>query len=173
MSILLTNQIQNLAGSVILRSAGSIIQVVQTVKTDTFTGTANGTALLVTGVTATITPTSATNKILIIGHIMYSSTGTTYGGWFKRGSTDIGLGDGAGSRQHVSMGMAYVTDSNQSNTFVYSYLDSPLTIAATTYQFYVNNDNATAIYINRSVNDSDNSTGKRGISTVTLLEVAA
>jgi hypothetical protein len=173
MSTLLTNQIQNLTGQKILGSTGSIIQVVQVVKTDTFTGTANGTALMVSGLSATITPSSATNKILIIGHIMYSSTATTYGGWFKRGSTDIGLGDGSGSKQRVSMGMALASDSNQSNTFVYSYLDSPLTTAATTYQFYVNNDNSNAIYINRSVNDQDNSTGKRGISTVTLMEVAA
>jgi hypothetical protein len=173
MSTLLTNQIQNLAGGVILRSAGSIIQVVQTVKTDTFSGTANGTALLVSGVAATITPTSATNKILILSHIMYSSTGTTYGGWFRRGSTDIGLGDGAGSRQRVSMGMALATDTNQSNTFIYCYLDSPLSTSAQTYQFYVNNDNTNAIYINRSVSDQDNSTGKRAISTVTLMEVVA
>lgn len=173
MSTILTNQIQSLAGQKILGTTGSIIQVVQTVLTTTFSGAANGTALLVTGLAATITPSSATNKILIIGHIMYASSGTTYGGWFKRGSTDIGLGDGAGSRQRVSMGMSFPGDTNQSNTFVYSYLDSPLTTNATTYQFYVNNDNTNAIYINRSVSDSDNTTGKRGISTVTLMEVVA
>lgn len=173
MSTLLLNQVQSLTGKTILQTTGSILQVVQTVKTDTFVSAANGTELLVTGLAATITPTASTNRILILGHIMYSSTGTTYGGWFKRGTTNIGLGDGAGSRQRVSMGMALASDTNQSNTFVYSYLDSPNTTSQLTYQFYVNNDNTNAIYINRSVSDADNTTGKRGISTVTLIEVVA
>jgi len=73
----------------------------------------------------------------------------------------------------VSMGMSFPGDSNQSNTFVYSFLDSPGTTSSVTYQFYVNNDNGNAIYINRSVNDQGNTTGKRGISTITLLEVVA
>lgn len=173
MSTLLTNQIQSLTGKKILGTTGSILQVVQTVKSDTFSGVANGTELAVTGLTASITPTAATNKIWIIGHIMYSSTGTTYGGWVKRGTTNIGLGSTGTGQQLVSMGMALATDGNQSNTFVYSYLDSPNSTSAQTYAFYVNNDNTNAIYINRSVNDSANSTGKRGISTITLIEVVA
>ena len=152
--------------------AGSVLQVIQTVKSDTFTGTANGTALLITGLAATITPTSVTSKILITAQIMYGSSSTTYGGWFRRGVTDIGLGNAAGNRQRVSIGMAFTSDANQTNTFVYTYLDSPATTGATTYQFYVNNDNTSAIFINRSVTDGDNTTGKRGISTITLMEIA-
>lgn len=151
---------------------GCVLQVVQAVKTDTFVGAANLTEMLVTGVAATITPRFANSKILITAQIMYGSTGTTYGGWFKRNGTNIGLGDAAGSRQRVSIGMALSSDTNQTNTFVYNYLDSPATTSAVTYQFYVNNDNTQNLFINRSVNDLDNGTGKRGISTVTLMEIA-
>ena len=152
--------------------AGAILQVVQTVKSDTFSGVSNTAALSVTGLSATITPTSTSSKIWIVGHIMYGCNETTYGGWFRRGSTDIGLGDGAGSRQRVSMGMALSSDSNQSNTFVYSFLDSPGSTSALTYQFFVVNDNAQTFFLNRSVSDGDAAVGKRGISTVTLLEVS-
>jgi hypothetical protein len=152
---------------------GSVLQVVQVVKTDTFSGIANGTPLLITGLAATITPTSATSQVLITVQVMYSSLSTTYGGWVRRNSTDIGLGAAAGNRQRVSIGMAFVTDTNQTNTFTYTYLDSPASTSSTTYQFYVNNDNATSIFINRSVSDTDAIVGKRGISTITLMEIAA
>jgi hypothetical protein len=172
MSTIKTNAIQTVAGKPILNSTGSILQVVQTVKTDTFSGVANGTALLVTGLSASITPSSTSSKIWVIGHIHYAALGTTYGGWFRRNGVDIGIGDASGSRQRVALGMALVTDLNQSNTFIYSYLDSPGTTSSVTYQFYVNNDNAQSVFINRSSSDGDNTTGKRGISTVTLLEVS-
>ena len=155
-----------------LVAPGQIVQVIQNVKYDTFTGAANGTPIVVTGISATITPKFASSKILILAQIMYSSTGTTYGGWFKRNGVDIGLGNAGSGQQLVSIGMALATDSNQSNTFPYMFLDSPATISALTYQFYVNNDNAAAIYINRSVSDGAAAVGKRGISTVTLMEVA-
>lgn len=172
MSQLRTNSIVPLDGLPAGASGGGIIQCVQTVKTNTFSGAANGTPLLVTGLSATITPSSTSNKILVIGHINYASLGTTYGGWFRRNGVDIGIGDAAGSRQRVSLGMAFVTDLNQTNTFIYSFLDSPASTSALTYQFYVNNDNGNNLFINRSSSDSDASVGKRGISTVTLLEVS-
>ena len=151
---------------------GQIVQVIQNVKYDTFSGAANGTALAVTGISAVITPKFNTSKILIMAQIMYSSTGTTYGGWFRRNGVDIGLGNAGSGQQQVSIGMALATDTNQSNTFPYMFMDSPTTTSTLTYQFYVNNDNATAIYINRSVADGAAAVGKRGISTVTLMEIA-
>jgi hypothetical protein len=97
MSILLTNQIQNLSGGVILRSAGSIIQVVQTVKTDTFSTTSTGSWIDVTGMTATITPNSATNKILMRVTMTVSANPVNVLGALRlvRNSTAIGVGDAA------------------------------------------------------------------------------
>lgn len=152
--------------------AGCVIQVIQSVKSDTFVGVSNTTEMSITGLSATITPTSATSKILITAQIMYCSALTTYGGWFKRNGTNIGLGDASGSRQRVSIGMALASDNNQTNTFVYNYLDSPATTGAVTYQFFVINDNTESLFINRSKNDLDSVTGKRGISTITLMEIA-
>jgi hypothetical protein len=153
-------------------SGSGIIQVVQGIKTNTFTGVSNGTEIPVTGLSATITPNSASSKILITAQISYSSTGTTYGGWFKRGTTSIGTGDARGSRQIISIGLAYTVDANQINTFNYSYLDNPGSTSPLTYQFYIINDNGNAFYLNRSASDSDSATGKCAVSTVTLMEIA-
>jgi hypothetical protein len=146
--------------------AGCVLQVLQTVKSDTFVGTSNGAEMSITGLAATITPTQANSKILITAQIMYACQGTTYGGWFKRNGTNIGLGDAAASQQRVSIGMSFLPDGNQTNTFVYNYLDTPNTTSAVTYQFWTINDNNFTLYINRSVGDLNNATGKRGISTI-------
>ena len=49
---------------------GSVLQVVQATKTDTFT-TTSSTWTNITGLTATITPTSTSSKILIMGSVPF------------------------------------------------------------------------------------------------------
>ena len=150
----------------------SVIQVVHQSLTTTVGVAPNGTAVAISGFNATITPLLSTSRIMILAQIMYSSAGTTYGGWFTRNGTAINLGTAGSGQQQVSIGMALCTDTNQTNTFVYSYVDSPATTGFITYQFWVNNDNTNTLYLNRSQGDSAGATGKRGTSTITLLEIA-
>jgi hypothetical protein len=152
--------------------AGCVLQVVQTVLSSTASYAPNGTEQQVTGLACSITPSSSTSKILIMLNINYSSGGTTYGGYFKRSGTVIGVGDAGASQQRVGLGMALVTDGNQVNSFFYQYLDSPATTSSVAYTFWLNNDNTGTCFINRSQNDGNNNTGKRCISTVTLMEIA-
>jgi hypothetical protein len=152
--------------------AGSVLQVVQTLKTDTLILNSNSTATAVTGMSATITPSSTNSKILVLTHLNFGASGTTYGGWLRRNGTDIGIGDVGANQLRVSMGLALTSDTNQSNTFAFNYLDSPNSTSSLTYQLYVINDNTGALYVNRSVADSNGVTGKRGISTITLMEIA-
>ena len=82
-------------------SNGGIIQVVQTVKTDTFSHNSTSFADL-TGLSATITPSSSSNKILCDMRI-YISAGTSNGTStaifnLVRGSTNIA--QPAGSNVH-------------------------------------------------------------------------
>jgi len=165
-------QINNFNNRPMLLQTGGVLQVIQTVLNTTTSLTPNGTATAVTGMSASITPTSTSSQVLIIMQLMYGSNSTTYGGYFTRNGTQIGVGVAGSGQQQVGFGMAYSVDANQSNTFVYSYLDTPATTSPVVYQLYLNNDNTNAVYINRSPNDSANNTGKRGISTITLLEIA-
>lgn len=150
---------------------GCILQVVQTVFSGTTSVAAGGTERQITQLNANITPNSISNKVLITLNLNYGSSATTYGGYFKRNGTVIGVGDASGSRQRVGFGMALCSDTNQVNSFYYQYLDSPASTSSVAYTFWVNNDNGNSVFFNRSVNDSDNSTGKRCISTVTLTEI--
>ena len=65
MSTLKTNAIQTVAGKPILNSTGSILQVINTVADSTHYTTTSG-SFIATPFSASITPTSSTNKILVL-----------------------------------------------------------------------------------------------------------
>ena len=88
------------AGGLPSGSNGGIIQVKQTVKTDTMSTSGTGGAYQdITGLSVTITPSSNANKILVIPSIlMAADSGHRHGYRILRGSTVICVGDDAGSR---------------------------------------------------------------------------
>lgn len=178
MSILLTNQIQNLSGGVILRSAGSILQVQSTILQTTFTTTSiittSGGGAAVSGLSAAITPTSATNKILVTCSLnINGQSGSTQSfAYLARGTTPIGTGTGVSSRPGMG-GRFYFADSNVAGMIWMQFLDSPNTTNATTYNVYVGTENASyTVYVNRTQSDSDGLNGARTSSVLTLMEVA-
>ena len=160
------------------RGAGAILQVVQTMKTDVFTTFQNaGVEVEITGLNATITPTSNTSKILVSFHIQVGQYGTTYGVYPKRvisgGSTTIiFIGDASSNRQRVTAPTGIAEDNNQMDSLSFAGLDSPATTSAVTYKMFAISDGGD-LRINRSRNDTDAAVGKRTVSSITLMEVAA
>jgi len=155
-----------------LAGSNNILQVVQTVKTDTasHTGASWSSALM----SASITPASTSNKILVI----YSATMvcnqagyTTYTSLW-RDSTQIFLADAAGSRGRSS-GVVGRVDAYAGETLSQQYLDSPSTTSSVTYTFKArSSDGATVAYLNRGVTDRDNADYDfRGASSLTLIEI--
>lgn len=158
---------------------GKVLQVVQTTKTDTYTTTSTSFGT-VTGLTASITPTSSSSKVLIMVQLSFSLGGGTFNdayGHFKvtRGGTDIYRGDAAGSRVRAVFGGQNRTDApNATVGGSIVYLDSPATTSSTTYQ--VESRAATSnggVYINRGVSDSDADVATRAASSITLMEIGA
>lgn len=157
--------------------SGSVLQVVQTVKTDTSSTT---TASWVDLMSASITPISASSKILILAHVSYSGYNSTPFFKLLRNSTDLTVADAAGSRSRVFAGSHL--SSSGTLTFVQylisnasmHLLDSPNTTSATTYkvQFSENNQAGSASVINRPFADTDATWNPRVVSTLTLLEIA-
>ena len=67
------------------------------------------------------------------------------------------------------------TDTNRMNNAIpTTFLDSPNTTSATTYQAYIKcRSSGHTIYVNRSANDNDASTyDPRTTSTITVMEIA-
>jgi hypothetical protein len=178
MSTIKTNAIQTVAGKPILNSTGSILQVVQTIKTDTFYSATSETWYDVTGMSATITPSSTSNKVLVefnLGKVCGLNNNAFR--IMRNGSLMPGAGDAAGSRQQ-----AHFTDSNQgrdgnhTGSLSYTYLDSPASTSAVTYQLQVRAEAYTSqgFGLNRSYNDNDGTAGynSRCSSTVILMEIS-
>ena len=161
-------------------NAGIGSNVVQTVKTNTFS-TSNATFTAVTGLSATITPTSATNKVLVIASyaIGYGTgNGRQGGSRIVRGATPVYVGDTEGNRAggldnlRWSDAFANLTD-RQMLRFTAVFVDSPETTAATTYALEVRAESSGIIYINRTANDGNAVAVSRGASSIVLIEVDA
>ena len=154
---------------------GKILQVVSTAKTDTFASTSSNTFLDVTGLSVTITPSSASSTILIIADVNFGTNGLSGYGFIRlvRDSTAICIGDTAGSRTSGSNGSA---SASADVTFALglNFKDSPATTSAVTYkiQMFAQNAGQTA-YINRSHTDGNGAGGLRGASTITAMEIGA
>ena len=158
---------------------GSVLQVVQAVKTDTFTSSAQNVWTDITGLTATITPTSSSSKILF----QISTFGVYWTMSYNavilrvlRNGTNIGGGDTAGSRSSVmgTIGMGNASKPDTGMQYAWQYLDSPASTSALTYKIQFQQDTAAnPIYINRTLIDTDNVIFPRTVSTITLMEISA
>jgi hypothetical protein len=148
---------------------GSVVQVVQVAKTDAYSASINSTWTDITGLSASITPSSASNKILVM-----VSIGSVYGGnnsilKLVRGSTDIFVGDAATSRTQGTLSdlNAYVNGIPAS----FSYLDSPSTTSSTTYKMQGWVYNGFTLYINQGGQDAASAFRFRTPSSIILMEI--
>jgi hypothetical protein len=169
----------DMAWSTLSRSnmpTGSVLQVLQAVKSDT-QSTSSATFGDITGLSVSITPTSASSKILVTASVSRGTdTNQITNFQFMRDSTAIGIGDTAGSRVRATMSMYFGASDAVSHigTTTMTYLDSPATTSATTYKVQFRSQGSGNIsYINRNASDGDGSTVPRTISTITVMEIAA
>jgi len=141
---------------------GKVLQVVSTLKTDGYS-TASATMADITGLNATITPSSTSSKILILSHI--ASGGPiliAYPFKLYRDSTAIAEST-AGSGNNTYVG---VRPGTSLQNFQITYLDSPSTTSSITYKWKTNGNGGT-----HSINVGSN-TVYHGTSGITLLEIA-
>ena len=168
---------------------GGIIQIQQTVKTDTWAGdSANNYPAFeeVTGLNVSITPKFSTSKLLVTASVNYSTAyWQGYGqlwrgiGGATRSVLNAATGDAAGSRNRATLSLQdQFYSSSNSNTYgphqgQVIHLDSPATTSAVTYGLYhVEADNdGNALYINRSAGDADSYNHNRVTSSITLMEI--
>ena len=168
----------NGSGALSWAGGGKILQVVTTNKTDTFS-TSSTSFTDLTGLSVSITPSSASNKILIcvcIGAVAANAAPVTSGFAIVRGSTAIFVGDAAGSRPQQTFRTASISGDNHAPGGVgFAGLDSPSTTASITYKVQVMSHGSYFTYINRTASDTNTTEayGGRTASTITVMEVAA
>ena len=154
---------------------GSVLQVVSTTKTNKFTTTSTS-AVDITGLSVTITPTSASSKILIVTNINYGGDTNLYGAFFVlRNSTNVVVGTyPTGSQTAATFGVGQTYDIYKVDCASNTYLDSPNTTSATTYKVQASTyDVATTFTINAPFATNNAAYIIGGTSTITVMEIAA
>tara|TARA_R100000773_G_C4210752_1_gene110389 strand:- start:976 stop:1479 length:504 start_codon:yes stop_codon:yes gene_type:complete len=149
-----------------------VSQVVQDTKLDTFTTTSTS-FVTITGLSASITPRSSSNKILVVVDIKGWVQNAQHGELqIRRDSTTIYTGNSSGSRNVASIGGLYEHGSptNPIGTGFAMFLDSPSTTSSITYTIRCRTQSVN-VCINRSNQDQNTSDNARMPSSITLLEV--
>lgn len=137
---------------------GSVLQVVYANTSNQFT-TASSTGVDITGLTASITPRSSSNKILVLTSLNAVfvngvSSAFAYGLLNKNGSNIGQFGYIIGYMDNTN---------NRSGAASYQYLDSPATTSAVTYKIQGAVANGGTVNYQRD---------SQGISSLTLMEIA-
>jgi hypothetical protein len=159
--------------------SGGILQVVSTTKTDVFSASLTTGWVGVTGLTASLTPSSTSSKILVSGYCSVATSLTENSNdiaIYRDGVALTGASGGANgsAKRATSGGVAYTTSQRGIASVPFSFLDSPSTTSTVSYEIYVGftNNSATTMYVNRASSDGANDYNSRWASTITLTEVA-
>lgn len=172
MSTLKVDTITNVAGNPDINNVGKILQIVSVHKSDHASTTS--TSFTDTGLQASITPSSTSNKVLVVvdAKMGMASGNIGYVGLF-RGSTQICLGDTNGSaiRSYAACdGSSAQHDAYPANC---SFLDSPGVDTSVTYKVRYRGNNGNTVRLNRAGSNRSNGTDGVYASNITLMEIAA
>jgi hypothetical protein len=147
-------------------SGGKILQVIQSTKTDTATTTSTS-FVDISDLSASITPVSASNKILIfvqLGSVGNPSKTVLFN--IVRNTTNLAQPDSGINPASLNQFPGTTTAALGGATII--WVDSPATTSSTTYKVQWRVDGNTG-YLNRHIA----STNFNSISTITVMEVAA
>jgi hypothetical protein len=147
-------------GSGVLSFAGVGGKVLQVVSTTTATQFSSASATPVDVISLSITPSSASSKILITASLAECfKTGGTQGATFKllRGATNLGSQISNNNNYSSPTDMEFMTN------IAYSFLDSPNTTSATIYK----------VTFNRTATGTQRVNQDGGTSTLILFEIGA
>ena len=156
------------SGQVIPKAAlptGSVLQVVQAQKIDSFSTTST-TYTDITGLSVSITPSASSSKILVLISVEVSPDGSNFAPMkLVRNSTDIAYP--SPTTTYDGSINSFTANSLCLTSYALNWLDSPATTSSTTYKLQMYTTGATA-YVNRRAVDNT-----RTVSTLTVMEIAA
>ena len=145
--------------------------VVQTLKTDTFSASVASGAISADAITVTITPSSASSKVLVVASLSMGASGTS-GYWaelYRDNAVTTYRGDAASNRVRRSVGA--FGNPSRAVSISLMFLDSPATTSSVVYSVRLGHaDNLSqTLYLNRSNDDTDVDDFARTASTITTI----
>jgi hypothetical protein len=187
-SILKVDTLQDASGSGTPYMKGAVLQTVVQQETGATTFTASGTNDVImlasnaadstSHLSLSITPKSSNSKILLTASVFHevNTTASESTLWsFYRDSTKLSapiVGSRRSGIGQSTMGYWTADAASTSDVANYHYYDSPNTTSAITYAVSFNQTTSgVVLYLNRTVNDTDNSSHERGISILIAQEI--
>jgi hypothetical protein len=158
-----------------LDAAGGLVAVETTTKTDTFT-TSNSAYTTVTGLSVTITPKNANNRLIVQASVAAAPSGTSAADRSRflsifRDGTNLAVPTSPGSRTPTIYLQRSLADLDMV-TATFMFVVPATNISATTFDVRVAAPGTGDFNVNRgSFTDTDNTFHGRGVSTLTVMEV--
>ena len=144
--------------------AGAVLQVVSTTLTTSTSSTSTTDVSI--GLSASITPSSASSKIFVMYNLQGSTTNSLSATLYRGASTICTSTSSPSLRAVTSTFIPSTAGVSCLVTQSQNFLDSPATTSATTYEVKCNT-NAGTFYVNRNDGTSFGTT-----STITLMEIS-
>ena len=158
-------------------SAGKILQVQSTTRTDTFSESVATGAISADAITVNITPSNASNKIFLIAHLSIGLSNDNEVNWafYKDGSVLSGAVANADGNRQRRTSAGDVRWTGPHNTTGGQYLDTAGGTSQITYscRLSAGNNGTVTIYLNRSHTNDNYAYDFKTISTLTAMEVEA
>ena len=160
---------------------GKILQVQNAVKTAVVSNnlaTNTWWSVYNAGLQVSLTPSSASNKILLMATISWcEGTGQYYHFRFEKDGAEITdiIGDASSSRRRVTAHMDSQSDNSTGRTLTFTAQVSAGDTNSRVYNIALKHTSGTArqMYLNRTYVDTDGQGYGRAISTITAMEIAA
>ena len=151
---------------------GKVLQVQSTTLTNNFTVTNSTSQTAITGLSVSITPSSTSNKILIMYKLMFSNSnghGCTF--HLQRSGSEIHVAD-SGTTGVRAFASGNVENSNSYWAWDWggSVLDSPSSTSSLSYGLFVRNPTSQTVWFNRTARLGSDDV--LGVSTITAMEIA-
>jgi hypothetical protein len=162
---------EDVAAGLTVANTGLGTNVVHTLKNDTFTTTST-TFTAVTGLAASITPSSTSSKVLVIVTLNGIGVSTGTESPFqqfnvRRGTTNIGQPSAGDTPATIQATLGTVSNGMVASASIV-LLDSPSTTSPISYNVTMRTNTATS-YLNRRGSSAQQTT----VSSITVIEVAA
>jgi len=154
-------------------TGGSSPQPVQSVLTTTATTTST-TYADITGLTASYTPTSVSQKVLVRGSISFGSTSSNQAAFrLARDGTALTQATASGSRTVSHVAFLDTANGLGMESTSFEFLDTPGTTSAVTYSIqWKRGGSSGTCYLNRAQDDLDYDSRANTVSTLTVIPFA-
>ena len=175
MSKIYVDEIAGIASPSTVAIPGHVIQVQQTQLATPVAVTLNTAFTEITGLTQSITLSSATNKVLVNFAVTVGGQNGTDPSYPKvrmlRAGSVIGVGALDNRQQVTAMWNSQSPATNSTGVITMSWMDEPATTGAVEYKLEIFGSQNRTFYINRC-GTNENTAGGQAVSTLTLMEIA-